>query len=374
MKSFKFFLSFIFVFVLICPGFSKDGDGNSFYSKFIKNKFSFNGDALVRYQGDWLSDSTNRQEFIYWLRLNTFFTPNKYVKVGFGLATGSTDSSRTAAIVADSSFSKKMVWVNLAFLEVAPIKQLKATVGKIKNPIWRPSKSQMLWDSDIAPEGAVLKYNQKFDNGISLFATGGLFLVEERKLDFETLLAYVQPGISYKISGFTVKAALTYYNFTGIKGQGALSGTVYSNSGISATGGSYDYDYDCLNAGLEFGYKFSKKFKVSLSGDFIANIASGVANKLGYQIALVVGTSSVKKLGDWSIMGIYRYLGSDAWVDLFPHGGFYSGKTGVQGPLMQALVGVWNNLIFSVNYFYSMTVADPTVNKHRIQISLIAKF
>ena len=156
--------------------------------KWMKN-LKFFGDFRLRYQhdsrgwrrGGWpgtVRKDRNRARF----RLRFGFEKtwwDKQLAVIFRLASGSSDDSDSTNQSFDSSFSKKHVWIDLAYARYKPkwAKGLTITGGKMKNPI--RTKTPMTWDSDINPEGFAVDYVAPFFGDFKPYAQVGYWILEE---------------------------------------------------------------------------------------------------------------------------------------------------------------------------------------------------
>ena len=109
--------------------------------------------------------------FYYGLRLETSTNPRS-TWVTFGGE--KTYNSSGPSGKADDGFN-----VGQAFLGWRPTDWLDLTVGKMPNPLYTTS---LVWDPDIAPEGAAEKFKRSFGN-VDVFATFGQFLYTDTDPD-----------------------------------------------------------------------------------------------------------------------------------------------------------------------------------------------
>jgi hypothetical protein len=80
------------------------------------------------------------------------------VEVGFGLASGGEDPGSANQSLGDG-FSKKGVQLDLAYAKWAtPVEGLALIGGKFRGPYFRPGGNQLIWDSDVNPEGISFAY------------------------------------------------------------------------------------------------------------------------------------------------------------------------------------------------------------------------
>ena len=116
-------------------------------------RFSFKGDLRLRYQYEETTGRTERHRGILRYRLGVSVKVTEQIQAVFGLASGGDDPRSTNQTFQDT-FSSKGIQLDLAYGEYQPFKGFKLIGGKFKNPLWKPS--DLLWDSDINPEGGAI--------------------------------------------------------------------------------------------------------------------------------------------------------------------------------------------------------------------------
>jgi hypothetical protein len=139
-------------------------------------RFTFEGDLRLRYQYEDTTgeEARNRGRLRY--RLGVAAKVTEQIKAVFGLASGGDDPRSTNQTFQDT-FSSKGVRLDLAYAEYQPFKDIKLLGGKFKNPIWRPS--DLLWDSDINPEGGAIQLKFKTLPALDVFFMTGIFVIDE---------------------------------------------------------------------------------------------------------------------------------------------------------------------------------------------------
>ncbi|MFA7486309.1 MAG: putative porin, partial [Phycisphaerae bacterium] len=104
----------------------------------------------------------------------------------FRLATGSSDSpTSTNQTLGDSGsdgFSSKQIWLDWAYASWRPksIAGLNVLMGKMGNPFYAVGKNQLIWDSDVSPEGIAAKYSFDLTEKDKVTITAGGFWLAER--------------------------------------------------------------------------------------------------------------------------------------------------------------------------------------------------
>ena len=304
------------------------------------------GDFRLRYQRDHAQSSSstnasnNRDRARVRVRLGIDSKVNEKLKTGIGIATGlsdgSTDASRSTNATLENGFSKKAIALDYAYAEYSATPWLTLKVGKFKNPLWEPG--DLIWDTDINPEGAEVKFSKKLSSKTEVFLNTGALIVDEINTATngkDPYILAVQPGVNYQISDTaSIKGAVSYYNAVNAKFL-SLDGKVSTNS--ATVGGALNNDYVNITPALELTMKDSlKALKIDLPylalfGEYVDNIAQDVTrDNTGYMIGCKFGAEKVAKWGDWQVRYNYAMLGKDSVLDILPDSDRYGGKTGMR--------------------------------------------
>lgn len=294
------------------------------------------------------------------------------MKVGFGLAGGSGDP-RSTNVTFENTFEKKNIRIDYAFAEYTPTKGLSLIGGKFHNPLYRPS--DLLWDSDITPEGAAAKFQYPVHSNLVFSFNTGFFILDERSSNKDPFMFTLQPGLNWKITkDIDLQLALAYYLFNGVQ-KNTLDHSSGSNTLLDKKL-KYDYDAPVVSAGVGFKNPFGQTFipYLGLFGEYVRNTDPDDDDK-GFIVGLRVGHTSMKKLGDWFFEYSYRRLEKDAWPDVLPDSDFYGGATNVKGHEAILNVGLWKNIWFSFDYYNSRKILGyPMQTENLFQVDLNLKF
>ena len=122
----------------------------------------------------------------------------KQIEAGFRLASGSSNSPTSTNQSFDTTMSEKDVWIDRAYAKFKPktIKGLVIVGGKMKNPLFH---TNVVWDSDVNPEGVWAVYTCPQAAPFEPFAGFGYFLTEESSTGLDGSLAAYQVGIMVPI-------------------------------------------------------------------------------------------------------------------------------------------------------------------------------
>jgi hypothetical protein len=145
-------------------------------------------------------------------------------------------------------------------------------------------------------------------------------------------------------------------------------------------------------------YKHFDPFHVSLTGEFIKNVAfdqshiesvavnnrgpdqpSGAAGPYvggdtAWIVILKLGNVTLEKRWDWNLRLDYRYVESDSVIDGFCDNDFGGGGTNVKGYSIGAALALAPRIAVGVRWFSSDQVAGPTLKADTFQVDLNAKF
>jgi hypothetical protein len=348
----------------------------------IKNT-KFKGDVRLRYQHeDTEEDRGNaRNRGRFRLRLDASTTVADGWEAGFGIASGSDTDPRSTNQTMQDSFAKKSLWIDYAYAKYSPFKWLSLIGGRFSNPIWRPS--DLLWDSDINPEGGAIMVNAPINDQFDFFTNAGFFIIDENQTGTDPLMAVFQPGFDWKITkNANLKVAGAYYAFSNVKGK-VLDWTSYTNTGtgskkVPGPGLTYDYNAPAFSTELAFNNLLPQAIPyLAFFGEYISNPDPSKENE-GYIAGLKFGHKSVKKFGDWQFTYSYRHLERDAWLDMFPDSDFQGGSTGVKGHEAILDFGITKNVSFAIDYYRTEKIKDALNSKEDkndlLQFDLNLKF
>ena len=307
-------------------------------------KTKIKGDMRLRYQYQKEDGSIarNRGRFRYRISITNQVTDN--VKVGLRLASGSSDPRSTNQTLGDT-FSSKPIQIDRAYVEMKFFDALKIYGGKFKNPIFEPG--DMLWDTDINPEGATF-----YVDYAPFYASASFWILDEySSSSLDPYMVPIQIGIAPKFDPFWIKAAVTGYFFGNVKDN-----TLDYSEGENTLNddGTLKYNYNSVAGSLEVGMTtnvFNGFIKqASLFGTVINNFDPD-SNNIGWQAGFKINKTP-KEFGKWFFSVNYRYLGRDAWLDTFPDSDAFDGMTGVKGFEGIFRFGLFKNTHLSLDYYH----------------------
>lgn len=233
---------------------------------------------------------------------------DEQMEVGFRLATGpggaggTTSTNQPFAAYA----SDKPIWIDTAYAKYSPseIKGLTIVGGKMDNPL-TAIKTEMLWDSDVTPEGIAAIYAfQGIEQFQPFIAAGALQLTATGAGQVH---AY-QGGIIAPIAdGIKISAAATWYDFCHAETTLPATG---GNTGVPFAVTAGEFDVFDARGQVEW---MAAELPMSAFVDYARNCEDQVGDiDEAYSAGIKVGTD--KKKGDWFVR--YRYAKIDA--NVFP--------------------------------------------------------
>ena len=339
------------------------------------------GDLRYRHEMIDEADKDARHRQRLRARIGITGTASEYAKVGVQLASGSDDPVSTNQTL-DGGFSTKSIGLDLAYFELSHPKfpGVEVIAGKMKNPFVRPGGTELIWDSDLNPEGGALTWTRKHDK-LTLQAAGGGFWIDERSSTEDSWLGAVQGMGSVKLNDKSASLAVGggFYSVTNAKGFAPFydPDDSFGNSLMPVVSGTdtvmaYANGFSMLELFAELNHELGTT-PVSVFGHFVTN---GDADSLesGWLVGFTAG--SAKKAGQWEVRYNYRELKRDAVLGAFTDSDFRGGGTDAKGHEIGGELALATNMWFGATYFVNELgiSADETEDFNRLQLDLQLKF
>jgi hypothetical protein len=351
------------------------------------SKLNLYGD--LRYRYEYIDDDSaaeDRHRNRIRARLGLDVKVSDEWNLGFRLATGTTESNGISGDpvstnqTLDEAFSKKPLWLDLAFFGYHPswLKGLDVFGGKINMPFYRAGKNELIWDSDLTPEGGAILYTTPLtEKTAASVATGG-FWVNEESSGHDVSLWGIQAFVKHQLNEPTyVVGGASWYDYANIQGSESLArewkGTNDFFGNTATPGNKFAGDYDLFELFAEFGTDVAK-VPVAVFGDWVQNT---VAVDDGEDTGWLIGgqISRLKDRGSWQFEYDYRDLQLDAVVGQFSGSDFVGGGTGGKGHRFAFSYMVAKNVAAALTYYadeYSGRNGDAEYD--RIEADLGIKF
>jgi len=230
----------------------------------------------------------------------------------------------------DSAWSSKNIWISHAWADWHPenVPGLNVLVGKIKRPFITPVKSELIWDSDVNPEGGVLKYKKSLDATTLMANAYGFYLIEN-KADGDTGLFGVQGAVKHSFEAFGDKAhvmgSLGYFDYVNVEGEEPILDD--DPFGNTTADGLFAEDFELFNVFGEFGFRV-KEVPVTLFADYVTNTAADDED-IGWSAGVQFGKA--EEPGSWQFRYLYKDIEQDAVFGIFTDSDFGGGGTDHEG-------------------------------------------
>ncbi len=285
----------------------------------------------------------------------------------------------------EDAFSRKNLWLDLGYFNWHPAAKqgLNVLGGKMKNPFYRAGRNELIWDSDVNPEGLAVRYMKRLSDVDRVFLNGGGFWVDESTLDVDTSLWGAQAYLRHTIRNPNyVLAGAGYFDYGNIEGQEALSNTwlpkrpspsLFFGNTSSEPNGVYVNDYDIFEAFGEYGFEYGT-MPLALFASWVQNTAARTDEDTGW----LVGTrfNKIKGPGSWLFIYDYRELEADAAVGGFTESDFVFGRTDSRGHRFVFKYLITKGLLTAVTYYHAEDVGggDFELDYRRLMVDLVLRF
>jgi hypothetical protein len=309
---------------------------------------------------------------------------NDEVDTVFRIASGSSDGPTSTNQTVDGAFESKDLWLDLAYADWHPAGRpgFKLLGGKMKNPFYLVGKNQLIWDSDVNPEGGAASYKWDWNSSTVATVTGGAFWLNERESAADAGYFGIQGMLKHELddSSHLVYGA-SFYDIGNIVNKSADSDDtgVTLQGNTDAGGTTYKYDYDVVEGFAEYGFKYAG-MPVAVFGNYVENTAAPSGNNTAYSIGAQL--NKVKKPGSWQFMASYREVESDAVFGGLSDSDFIDGGTGGKGWVLGYKYQLAKNVQAGLTYFMNdrdRRISDANGGSgsqyfNRLQADLIFKF
>ena len=323
------------------------------------SKVSLKGDVRLRYSGKQEDPDISRDRGRLRYRLGVIAQPTTGWEVGAGLASGTDDLRSTNQTFGDT-FSTKGIHLDYAYAQYKFNDKIKAVAGKLKYANYLYTASDLMWDSDINPEGFSANFSHNSEFGTT-FANSGIWVVSESSsTNSDPFMFYAQLGQNFRRDNLFGTFAGTYYTFEDMTALGS----------ITTDGSNSDFRYAGLFAlSGEIGLTdlFANGIKTSIVADWVTNGDTVTDEDNGY----LVGIKASR--GSWSLSYSYADLEQNAWPDIFPDSDRFDGLTGIKGHEFIISYAIMQNVVLAFDY-YVMESDVLNEDQNLLQLDLNVKF
>ena len=313
------------------------------------NKIQIKGDFRYRYQYVQVDHRTSKSIQRMRVRLGIFGDVNDFTKLGLGIRTG--DKANSGNVTLGDGFEGKDISLSLAYAAFSPYDEKYGTaiLGKMKQP-WK-NTTDLIWDSDVNPEGFAYTYSGKMkDTG--LIGSAGYYRIEDNKAKHDTTLASGQLGVTQPLGEHlkaTVGGSMYYYH-----------NTEYVTF----------VDYRIAEGFGEIAFKDILPIPFKLYGNYVNNLAEDDSNE-GYCVGIKFGNA---KKGKWEAKLDFRELDVLAAPGTFTDSDFADGGAGIRGWRIKGKYNLAKNLQFGVAYIDAKRTFAGEPDYDSLFLDLLVKF
>ena len=343
--------------------------------KSILDRIHLKGDLRLRYESIERDDTTNKYRNRYRLRLGSAidFTDNLHfeagMRSGYANPTSGNQTFSTSKPVSDYFLqSLRFNVLSLSYkLDDALVK-----IGRQPYMMYRPIKSQLVWDNDVSMNGINYQYKDKTKMITLGINRPTLEEKSQAKNNVNLFVAQYMQRTHLDSTKLNLGAGLYYYD--GLKGNTELFG---SSKGNTVSGGKYTNDYHILQGfgELQFGDVMGKPLKVALS---VAYNFAATKNNFGYDVALQLGKA--KHVGDWQVKYSYTDIQEDAVFGAYCDSDNFGGGTAAKGHAIRTKYKMDKKLYLAGSFFFNTyyesksKISGTTPKYERVQLDCIVKF
>ncbi|MBI4226864.1 MAG: putative porin [Candidatus Omnitrophica bacterium] len=341
------------------------------------DKVKWGGDLRLRHETQRREPAQDRNRERFRLRFGFKAKPVEPVEIGVRLATGASGDPVSTNQSFSNTFDKKAIFIDQAYAKyTTPLKGLSLTGGKMENPF---QTTDIVWDSDVTPEGAVAQWQLPGEGTIRPFVTLGAFQISELNADAgDPGLFAGQVGADVALpfgEGWAWQPSVAFYDFTAIEAK-RTNDVTNAPAGNSTDGASaaarFRYDYDVVS--ILNKVTLPKVFHQPLQflSDYTHNTAAnddGGAWQAGVEYGQVT-----EKLGSWKALYYYKRLEPDATFGALTDSDFGTGGTNHQGHIMGVTMGLNKAANVGLRYLRTDEVSGSQNRADTLQADLQVKF
>lgn len=350
--------------------------------KTFYDRFHFKGDLRLRYESieeddyDKTPGDLDKYRNRYRLRLGLVTDLTDDLHFEFGMRSGFANPTSGNQTFKDDENLNDYFFQSLRVNVLGFVYQNDNSTYKIgRQPymMYRPIKSQLVWDNDISLNGA----NYQYDDGSHIVTLGvnQPTLEEKATDDADDVNLFIAQYVNQtKLESAKLNLGTGLYYYDGLKGNIPLFGSRKGNTLDS--NGFYANDYHMVEGFAELQFKdiFGLPFKVA--GGVVYNLAADDKN-FGYDLALQMGKA--KHVHDWQLKYSYTDLQEDATYGAYSDSDNFGGGTAARGHAIRAKYKFDKKTYLAGSWFFNELYASNTDQKvasdyDRVQLDLIITF
>lgn len=275
-------------------------------------RFSGSGDLRLRYEmNEGGSNTIARGRAVLRARVRGAYAIAPWISVGAQLSTGDADDPNTTDVTLSSFVDDLDVSLDQVYarLTTGP---LEVIGGKYPIPLLR---TDLVWDSDVSPQGLAATYSSQLDGSNGLKATGIYFIVDEAAAGPDSRMLGGQVAFAGG-EAFRYEIAAAYYDYMLRSLAGADAGDFRSN--LRAPNGGYLSDFDLFDTVGALTYSgFSDRWPLRLVVNYVKNFGAATDADTGYGADFLLGRATA--VGDLRLGYGFAAVETDAVLAAFSH-------------------------------------------------------
>ena len=335
------------------------------------------GDLRLRYESIERDDKDNKYRNRYRLRLglNVDVTDNLTLESGMrsGFANPTSGNQTFERDQPLSDYFWQSLRVNILGATYKS-DNAKYKVGRQPYMMYRPIKSQLVWDNDISMNG--INYQYKDNTKLITLGLNQPTLEEASVAKDDVNLLIAQYVHKTKVEAGKLNLGAGAYIYDGFKGNSTFFGSGKGNN-LDANG-FYTNDYHIAEGFADFQMKDVFGKPLTLAAGVAYNFGAD-DNNFGYDVAAQLGKA--KRVGDWQVKYSYTELQEDAVLGAYSDSDNFGGGTAARGHAVRAKYKAGKNLFLAGNFFFNELYASTSKNAtavesdyDRVQLDMIYKF
>ncbi len=327
------------------------------------------GDFRYRYESIDVENVDSRERNRIRARAELVATLPNNVDVGIGVASGGDDPISSNQTLGGGG-STKDLRLDLAYFKWNATKELYLQAGKFKNPLYKPQKSALLWDSDWRPEGVSAGWNSG-----PIFATFyGNWLESDTKNSNDAFAWGLQAGTKFNLGDASLTAALGYHDLPTAGNKPFFDDDFFGNTSVD---GVYLYNYEMIELGANLS--------MNLFDMPLAVFANYVKNQDAddYDTAWLAGAliGKASGRGTWQLAYQYQDVEADAVLGLLSDSDFAGGGTDGKGHRLSGAYGINKQWKVGFTWYIDNEAGEKNLsdqggalNYDRIMLDTVFKF
>jgi len=325
-------------------------------------RIKIKGDLRLRQEFVDINGKRDEDRQRYRARIGIDAKVTETVDASIRLASGSSDGSTSTNETMGDAYKKDSIWLDRAYLNWRPLAGVDIFGGKMKQP-WEKA-GDIIWDNDINPEGAAIKYSTKLGS-TDLIASAGYLVLNDNdglRFDEDSKVIYGQLNSKFNLGSAKASLGATVYDYSN---ENLVVGTIVDDGNDTTKFSLYE---------LFGAVTLKTPIPVKLYGQYVKNSDADGIND-GEDTAWLLGMST--KYDKWKFDYNYRDTELNAVSGEFNDSDFAGGETDSEGHKFKLGYKIDKNFGVGLTYYMAETnslAETPNSDIDTLHIDLKAKF